>query len=81
MNRIVGRALSEKQVFMRARRLTRKHGILLRRTRPESTRSRDLGRFYAVNSETGFIEASRVRLEDVALELGIMGPADTIVSE
>jgi hypothetical protein len=34
-----------------------------------------------VNAETGFIEASRVRLEDAALDLGIILPGDSITPD
>lgn len=74
------RALFESNVFARVRRQAlRRHGILLRKTRPGSSKHRELGTYYAVNYESGFVEASHVRLEDVALELEVIRPGQQIV--
>jgi hypothetical protein len=75
------RIYAESDVFALARRRARRHGILLRRSRPGTRRHRELGRYFAVNAETGFIEASRVRLEDAALDLGIILPGDSITPD
>jgi hypothetical protein len=74
------RALFESNVFARVRRQAlRRHGILLRKTRPGSRKHQELGTYYAVNYESGFVEASHVRLEDVALELEVIRPGQQIV--
>jgi hypothetical protein len=73
------RPRAEADVYRLAKRAARRHGYLLRRTKPGTARHRDLGRYYSVNAETGFIEASKVSLEDAALDLGVIGPGDTIV--
>jgi hypothetical protein len=47
------RALYESNVFARAKReALRRHGIILRKTRPGSRREQELGRYYAVNAES-----------------------------
>ena len=74
------RALFESNVFARVRRQAlRRHGILLRKTRAGSRKHRELGAYYAVNYESGFVEASNVRLQDVALELEVIRPGQQIV--
>jgi hypothetical protein len=74
------RALFESNVFARVRRQAlRRHGILLRKTKPGTRKHRELGTYYAVNYESGFVEASHVRLEDVALELEVIRPGQQIV--
>jgi hypothetical protein len=72
-------ALYETKVFSRVKRRARRRGILLRKSRPGSSRYRDLGPYYAVNAETDFIEATNVRLEDAALELGVIQPGEKIL--
>lgn len=69
----------ESNVFTRVKRRALRRGIILRRTRPGSRRQQELGTFYAVNAETDFIEATNVRLEDAALELGVIQPGEQIL--
>jgi hypothetical protein len=74
------RALFESNVFARAKReALRRHGIILRKTRPGSRREQELGRYYAVNAESDFIEATNVRLEDAALELEVIQAGEQIL--
>lgn len=74
------RALYESNVFARAKReALRRHGIILRKTKPGSRREQELGRYYAVNAESTFIEATHVRLEDAALELDVIQAGEQIL--
>lgn len=74
------RALYESNVFARARReALRRHGMILRKTRPGSRREQELGRFYAVNAESTLIEATNVRLEDAAVELEVIQAGEQII--
>jgi hypothetical protein len=74
------RPLHESNVFARARReALRRHGIILRKTKPGTRRCRELGRYYTVNEESDFIEATHVRLEDAAVELGVIQPGEKIL--
>jgi hypothetical protein len=75
------RPLHESNVFARVKRRARRQGIILRRTRPGSIREQELGRYYAVNAESTFIEATHVRLEDAALELDVIQPGEQIIPE
>jgi len=72
-------AMYESNVFARVKRQAKRRGIILRRTRPGSSRHREMGPYYAVNAETDFIEATNVRLEDAALELGVIQPGEKIL--
>ena len=72
-------ALYETKVFALVKRRALRRGIVLRRTRPGSRRQQELGTYYAVNAESTFIEATNVRLEDAALELGVIQPGEQIV--
>jgi hypothetical protein len=75
------RALYESNVFARAKReALRRHGIILRKTRPGSSREKELGRYYAVNAESTFIEATHVRLDDAALELEVIQAGEQITA-
>ena len=69
----------ESNVFTRVKRRALRRGIVLRRTRPGSRRQQELGTYYAVNAESTFIEATHVRLEDAALELGVIEPGEKIL--
>jgi hypothetical protein len=72
-------ALYESNVFARAKKKARREGIILRKTRPGSHQEIELGRYYAVNAESTFIEATHVRLEDAALELEVIEPGEQIL--
>ena len=72
-------ALYESNVFARAKKQARRQGIILRKTRPGSRQERELGRYYSVNAESTFIEATHVRLEDAALELEVIAPGEQIL--
>jgi hypothetical protein len=73
------RALYESNVFARARReALRRHGMILRKTRPGSRREQELGRYYAVNEESDCIEKTHVRLSDAALELEVIQAGEQI---
>ena len=73
-------SLHESNVFARVRReALRRHGIILRKTKPGTRRWRDLGHYYAVNVESDFIEATHVELADAALELEVIQPGEQIV--
>lgn len=72
-------AVAEATVFARVKRRALRRGIILRRTRPGSRRQRELGTYYAVNAESTFIEATHVRLEDAAVELGVIQPGEQIL--
>lgn len=71
--------LTESNVFALVRRRARRHGIIVRRTRPGSRRQQELGRYYSVNAESTFIEATHVRLEDAALDLEVIQPGQQIL--
>jgi hypothetical protein len=73
------RPLHESNVLARVNRRALRRGIILRRTRPGSRRQQELGTYYAVNAESSFIEATNVRLEDAALELGVIQPGEQIL--
>lgn len=72
-------ALYESNVFARAKKQARRQGIILRKTRPGSRQEKELGRYYSVNAESTFIEATHVRLEDAALELEVISPGEQIL--
>lgn len=71
--------LTESNVFSLVRRRALRHGIIVRRTKPGSRRQQELGRYYAVNAESTFIEATHVRLEDAALDLEVIQPGQQIL--
>lgn len=73
------RALHESNVFARAKREALRRGIILRKTKPGSRREQELGRYYAVNAESDFIEATHVRLDDAALELEVIQAGEQIL--
>ena len=71
-------ALFESNVFARVKQRARRRGIILRKTRPGSRQERELGRYYSVNAESDFIEATHVDLADAALELEVIQPGEQI---
>jgi hypothetical protein len=72
-------ALYESNVFARAKQRARRRGIILRKTRPGSRQEQELGRYYSINAESDFIEATHVKLSDAALELEVIQPGEQIV--
>lgn len=74
------RALYESNVFARAtREALRRHGMILRKTKPGTRQEQELGRYYAVNAESTSIEATDVQLEDAALELEVIQAGEQII--
>jgi hypothetical protein len=73
-------SLHRSSVLRRTGRRCRERGFALRQCRPSHARHCDLGDLYTVDLATGEVKATHVRLEQVAIALGIISPGEEIIT-
>ncbi len=72
-------ALTRKSVEARVRRALRHEGQVLRKTRPGTTWAKvDLGDYFTANHRTGNPDRRHLDLEDLARELQVLNPHESI---
>ena len=70
--------ISERALFARINRALAKEGETLRRCRPDSRWSNELGYYYALDISRNAITSKHVDLEDWGREMGVLKPYEKL---